>query len=286
MSPVLFNQIMHFLSRHFEVLPLEEICFNRPETKKPQVAITFDDGYRDYLDYALPTLKKYGFHSSMFVVTDCVDNNTPTWTYVMDTVFFNTKRLEIPRRNYGKGYEAFELFKWRNKEEQLAYCRKFKQALKKMDNAEREKIIKYFRECFDDAAVPGNIMMSWDDLRSLKNEPVEIGSHSISHPPLATIENETLLEHEIRKSGEIIQSQLGYFPVTISYPVGSYDRRVMETAKRSGYKIGLALRQKKFNPDKDDLFEVPRLELYNDSFFRNVIKLYGIETAIKSLIRR
>lgn len=286
MSPVLFEKIMKFLKKNYEVLPLSEICLNKPVTKKPQMAITFDDGYRDYIDFALPILKKYNFHSTMYVVTDCVENNMPTWTYVMDYYFLNTKKLEISSFDYGAECAEFEKYKWSDNEEQINYCKTFKQYLKKVDNGLRSKILENFIKEFDDVKLPENLMITWDELRSFDKKLVDIGSHSVSHPPLATIEDDVELEKEIRVSGEIIQSELGYFPLSISYPVGSYNQKVKEVTKKAGYKIGLALNQISYNPEKQDIYEVPRLELYNDSFLRNKIKIYGIEAAIKSLIKR
>ncbi|MGF2412911.1 polysaccharide deacetylase family protein [Ferruginibacter sp.] len=286
MAPELFEKIIRFVSKNYEVLPLQEICLNKKRHTKKALAITFDDGYRDYLDFALPVLKNYNLPSSMFVVAECVDNNLPTWTYIMDYLFFNTKKLALPPFDYGEACAAFAIYKWNNKEEQISYSKKFKQFLKLVDNERRNAIMQHFMESFDDVAAPCNLMMTWDDLRTLKNEPVEIGSHTLTHPPLATIDNQVELEKEIRISGEIIQQQLGYFPTTISYPVGSYNKKVKEVAKQAGYKIGLAVDQKLYNSQKQDLFEVPRIELYNDSFIRNKIKIYGIESALKSLIKK
>lgn len=284
MAPELFAKIMQFVSKKFEVLSLNELCLEKPVTKKPPLAITFDDGYRDYIDYALPVLKKYNFHSSIYVVTDCVDQNMPTWTYVMDYLFYHTHKLTLPVFDYGEDCTTFAVYSWQNKEQQIAYCRKFKQFLKKISNEKRKVIMQSFIKGFDDVGIPGDLMLTWDELRGFKNEQVDIGSHSVSHPPLATIDDEQELEREITISGDIIEKNLGFFPTAISYPVGSYNRRVKDVSEKAGYKIGLAVEQKVYNSDKQDLFEIPRVELYNDSFLRNRIKICGIEAAIKSMI--
>ena len=284
MAPELFEKIMQFVSKKYEVLSLNELCLDKPLTKKPPLAITFDDGFRDYVDYALPVLKKHNFHSTMFVVTDCVDQNLPTWTYVMDYLFYHTKKLTLPAFDYGEDCAAYAGYSWQNKEEQIAYCRKFKQHLKKVSNTKRNAIMQSFMAGFDDVVVPRNLMLTWDELRAFKNEQVDIGSHSVSHPPLATIEDGAELETELKVSGEIIEKQLGNFPISISYPVGSYSERVKLASQKAGYKIGLAVDQKLYNTEKQDLFAVPRIELYNDSFLRNKIKIYGIESTLKSII--
>ncbi|RYD86874.1 MAG: hypothetical protein EOP54_29680, partial [Sphingobacteriales bacterium] len=180
MSPELFDKTMRYLSKNYDVLPLKELCLQQVKVKRP-LAISFDDGYKDFIDVALPIMKTYQLPSSMYVVTDCVDKNLPTWTYVMDYLFYNTKKLEIGVFDYGEKCAAFAIYKWADKEAQLQYVKKFKQFLKHVDNGQREKIMAHFLRELDDVQIPGNLMMSWDDLRSLKNENVEIGSHTFSH---------------------------------------------------------------------------------------------------------
>jgi peptidoglycan/xylan/chitin deacetylase (PgdA/CDA1 family) len=286
MAPALFEKIMHFVNKKYEVISLNDLCLHHKVTQKPPLAITFDDGFKDYVDYALPILNKFNFHSTMFVVTNSVEENMPTWTYVMDYLFYNTQKFEIPYFDYGEECQSFARYKWQTKEEQIIYCRKFKQVLKKVENAKRIAIMNAFMNGFDDVNIPRDLMLSWDELRSLNNEWVDIGSHSVSHPPLATIINEQELQSEIKVSGDIIEKNLGYFPSAISYPVGSYNKQVKELSKKAGYKIGLAVDQKLYNSDKQDLFAVPRIELYNDSFLRNKIKIYGVESVLKSMIKR
>lgn len=48
-----------------------------PFHSEPWVAITFDDGYRDNVEYALPILKDAGFVVTFFVVAGMVHNSKP-----------------------------------------------------------------------------------------------------------------------------------------------------------------------------------------------------------------
>ena len=136
-----------------------------------------------------------------------------------------------------------------------------------------------------DVDLPKNLMMTWDDLRSLKSERVELGSHTVTHPPLATVEDENELEIEIAGSRKIMKDNLGYNPVTISYPVGSYSPRVKEMSRKAGYQIGLAVDHVLYDNNKRDHFAIPRIEMYNDSYFRNVLRIRGIEAFVKSIVR-
>ena len=55
------------------------------EKKRPlpgrAVVFTFDDGYSDFLTYAWPLLKRYGFSATVFIVADCV-GRTNSWDSV------------------------------------------------------------------------------------------------------------------------------------------------------------------------------------------------------------
>lgn len=62
--PERFAQQLEVL-RDFDVRPLKELL----EAKERSVAITFDDGYDDNLDYAAPLLSRFSFPATFFLVT-------------------------------------------------------------------------------------------------------------------------------------------------------------------------------------------------------------------------
>lgn len=82
-SPPLFDAICRFLKQHFEVMPLGQLVelFNSGRPPKRQaLAITFDDGYRDNYDVALPILLEHALPATFFVTSDFVDSvSIPNW---------------------------------------------------------------------------------------------------------------------------------------------------------------------------------------------------------------
>lgn len=287
MDPVLFESVLRYVSRNYETIGLDEF-FADPNKKfrKPPLIITYDDGYRDFIDFSFPLLKKYSLPASMFVVTDCIDRNIPTWTYRMDYFFYNTKKLETKNTVLEFVAKDFSVTKWSSHAERIEYCKRFKQYLKKVPNQKRSEIVQSFIDNFDDVKEPANLMMTWDEIRQLKSEGIQIGSHSVSHPPLATIEDEEELKTELLSSALRIKEMINEFPSTISYPVGSYDSRVKRISREVGYQLGLAVNQKIFDTDRDDRFEIPRIELYNENMLKARMRITGLYGKIKRLAGR
>jgi hypothetical protein len=78
---------------------------------------------------------------------------------------------------------------------------------------------------------------------------------------------------------------LGYFPLTISYPVGSYNSTTIEQSQLAGYKIGLAVKQKVYDPFQDSNFEIPRIELYNESWLKTRLRIENVVGRVSKLLK-
>ncbi|MBU2595377.1 polysaccharide deacetylase family protein [Patescibacteria group bacterium] len=70
LSPAIFKAEAEYLfQENYQTITLSEL-FNDTSGKK--VVLTFDDGYKDVVDNALPVLKEYGFRGVVFVIVDNV----------------------------------------------------------------------------------------------------------------------------------------------------------------------------------------------------------------------
>lgn len=81
-SPARFAEHMEYLHRNgyrtLSLVELDAYLAGRTELPSKPVVITFDDGYRDTYEIALPVLKKYGFKSTIFVLLNDSDRHL-TW---------------------------------------------------------------------------------------------------------------------------------------------------------------------------------------------------------------
>ncbi|MCU0943281.1 MAG: polysaccharide deacetylase family protein, partial [Hydrogenophaga sp.] len=70
-----FDEVCRWLARWFRVMPLDEAvrALKRGNLPARAAAITFDDGYADNHDQALPVLRAHGLPATFFVATGFLD---------------------------------------------------------------------------------------------------------------------------------------------------------------------------------------------------------------------
>lgn len=284
MSVELFDKCIKYISRKYEVVVFEELAFTKQYFNNNRIAtIMFDDGYKDNIEFAAPILKKYGVKASFYVVTESIDKNTPTWTHVLEHLFQYTSIINI-NINFNFLPQDLKIQKLENQIERLQYVNKLKPFLKTITHENRQLVLDRVIETYNDITLP-KLMMNWEDLRNLQKEGHYIGSHTVSHCMLGTMNNDDEITAELVISGNRIKNELGFFPLTISYPVGSFNEKTKELAEKVGYKIGLAVKQNVHNPQIEDLFEVSRIELYNESWWKTRLRITNSLEKIKSIIR-
>lgn len=278
-----FDRCIEYITHTYETVLIEELALSEKVKIKNRFAtIMFDDGYKDNIEYAAPILKKYNCKASFYVVTDCIDKNFPTWTHLLEHLFqFTSKKDLVMDFNFLP--PALQTKSLVNKTERLSYVKKLKPYLKTLPHEQRNEAIDRVLKSFDDTEIP-SLMMNWNDLQQLRNEGHYIGSHSVSHVMLGTMSDEKEITYELVQSGNRIKEKLGYFPMTISYPVGSYNETTKRLAREAGYKIGLAVKQDIYDPSTNDEFEIPRIELYNEPWWKTRLRISNTLENFKKLI--
>jgi len=68
-----FKAKIYFLKQSTNVVSLEDFLSGKLSTKKINVVITFDDGYKSWLTHAVPVLKEFGLPATFFVTSGFVN---------------------------------------------------------------------------------------------------------------------------------------------------------------------------------------------------------------------
>lgn len=93
--------------------------------------------------------------------------------------------------------------------------------------------------------------LSWDQIKEMADAGFNFGSHTVNHPDLTKIPNQ-FVEHELKKSKEVLEDKLGQRVDFLSYPFGRFNRYVQKEAERLGYKGAYTLcsnpKEKGFHP--------------------------------------
>lgn len=84
--------------------------------------------------------------------------------------------------------------------------------------------------------------MSWEQLRDLAAAGWEVGSHTRSHPRLPTVDDERLAD-ELAGSRAACEEAMQAPCVSLAYPYGDYDDRVVRAAREADYRLAVTVPQ-------------------------------------------
>jgi len=219
-APVSFAEHVEMIASRFRAGRVEDVLAGAAE-----VAVTFDDGYRDNLYAAKPVLERRDVPATVFVVSGCVGTGRDFWWDVLE---------RIP----GADYRALH------------------SELQAMDAEERDAALE---RLLDGAPRAEGATMSAAELARLAGGVVDVGAHTVTHPDLRGLGRDAQFA-EMHASKRQLEDWLGQ-PVTgFAYPYGGVGEGSAATARAAGFAyactsaVGAA-------DAHTDRFAVPRLHV-------------------------
>lgn len=87
-TPEAFDEFCRFFADAFDVVPLADVvaALDEGRPRPHALAITFDDGYHDNLQYAAPILRRWRLPATFFVVTQWIGTDIVAWWDADDPV--------------------------------------------------------------------------------------------------------------------------------------------------------------------------------------------------------
>lgn len=251
-----FVELLDYLKQSVEFLTLEAFLQNDNsvcDREKPRCLVTFDDAWIDTGAGAAPLLKERGTPSVVFVPTGLVGNQEGFWVEQLigawkdpssrDRFALLTDRVSVGNHR-GDGIE------------EIIQC------LLHMPAQNRQSILEGILPAGSSDG-KGNVdsMMTWEQLAQIKDQGIEIGGHTVTHP-LLTYEDDVTVERELRSSKRLLEQQLGASVRAFAYPNGDWDQRVRERVIEAGYACAFTT-EARCCGQKDDKFAIPRFLLHD-----------------------
>lgn len=284
-NPILpehFDMLCAYVSRRYHVIRFDQICqFKRQ--KKPLIILSFDDGYYDFMEQAMPVLKKYNIPANQNLVIDCLEKNMPIWTERMNILFqylyennVNEAAFEFPDdkillRELGGNWTLF-------------YNSVYKRLLGQ-ESPGRGNLIAAAEQKY--GVRPEVKMMNWTDAASLTGNNIEIGNHSYTHEVISTLKDPADLHREIIRSKEVLETRLR-IPVTIfSYPNGQVNPSLVDLFASAGYEHILEVNEKVNQIKKlsGEINTYNRITIGDEVFGKTVMRVELFQSIIKKYFR-
>lgn len=250
-------------------------------------SVTFDDGYRDNLEWAYPILRRHQVPFTVFVVSDFADGRGHLWWRTVERALAANEKVSIPingaRHTFSCGSTAEKYAAARAIDRELAAVRSEKTLRAAVQALAIETGIDLAADC---AAA----CMGWHELANLAADPlVAIGAHTVSHPNLRSISTAEA-RREMEESAAHIERALGFRPAHFAYPFGHPGAAAEEEfalAAEAGFKTAVTTRPGVlFAGSQRSLTALPRISL-NGHFQRlRYVQVLASGVATSPLRRR
>lgn len=204
-----FEKQICFLKKHFNFCYPEEF-FEGEGNKGINILITFDDGYKDNHDIALPILERYRVPTIFFLTTSYINSDKWLWHDKVRLLIVNRKLDSYTGENHlinmNKGQTVASRFS--------------------------QFVSKYFPD-----TPPKRLMMDWSEVEAITNRGFKIGTHTCNHLPLTSIKREQQA-FEIIQSIRAIENRINIKCKYLAYPNGLYNEDTVLIMNDTDIKFG------------------------------------------------
>ncbi|MFN8455456.1 MAG: polysaccharide deacetylase family protein [Anaerolineae bacterium] len=278
-TPQAFAAQIDFMRRHFHIVSLGQVLvwLQGQHPLPPQSAlITFDDGYYDNLQYALPVLQQRRLPAAIFLATNYIGNPEPFYWDLIAYTFYHTTHNNVNLPYLGRQH-------WSDVTSRAAVVKRWVECLKILPDQEKWTVVKQLPHMLN-ITVPvdafAGLHLSWEDVRSMAHAGFAMGAHTQSHPILSRVSLEQA-RAEVVGSKNRLEAELGRPVTTFAFPngqPGDFTPELQDLLRETGFEAAFILL-----PGPARLAEVRQAPLairriaisYKDNLPRFAAKVWG-----------
>jgi peptidoglycan/xylan/chitin deacetylase (PgdA/CDA1 family) len=292
-TPEFLDGLVRRLTRaRVDIVSLDEMHrrFIEGDFKRRFVCLTFDDGYKDFLRWAYPVLRKYKVPFAMYIATSFPDRLGELWWVALEAVIAQNRRIGMVINGDDRYFECASVSQKRELYDEIyRYLRSMK------TEEEVRRVVRDLCACYrvDVASFCRDLCMDWAEIVELAADPLcTIGAHTVNHMMLRKVQSDATVRAEMEMSRAVLEAALGKRPEHLAYPVGdptSAGPREFRIAAELGFKTAVTTRPGVlFKAHRDYLTALPRISVNGEFQQQRYMKVLmsGAGTALWNGFRR
>lgn len=222
-SPEVLAAHLEYLRKHdYQIEPLDVLvermlCGEPPRPRS--VAITIDDGYRDFVRVGVPVLAQYDCPATLFLVTGFVDGECWLWYDAVQYLMGDAAQGDV---RFAVG-EVEERVMWRTPAERHERTWALIERLKRVPDAVLRTSLASLSSATGitlPAVPPARFApLTWDEVRAWGQRGMTFGAHSRTHPILSNATDDQVTR-EITESWGRVRAMTTATSSVFAYPNG------------------------------------------------------------------
>jgi peptidoglycan/xylan/chitin deacetylase (PgdA/CDA1 family) len=283
--------IVGLRSDGFEFVTLDEAIarLSQGAVGRRFVTLTFDDGYRDNVEHALPILRRHGVPMTMYVCSAFAAGTGELWWLTLEEVIAANARVDFVLDDQVHHLDAGDPDAKQAAFERIYWLLRALPRDEQIRAAVNELAQRYG---IDPVRRSAELCLRWPEIATLSQDPlVTIGAHTITHPMLRKV-SAASARREMQQSAANVEKATGKRVEHFCYPVGDASAAgpgEFEMARELGFKSAVTTRPGVLFPDhRDHLWALPRISLNGDFQRMRYVRVLtsGAATAVWNRFRR
>ena len=227
-----------YLRRHYNVISMSSLSkLLSTGTALPEwsVAITVDDGHRNFYEYAFPVFAKYGIPVIVYLVTQPMDECGWLWFDRVAYAFLHSplRSAVLPmlsaseRLGQTQHTGPGENVVLGTRERRTQLVEQYNERMKLLPTAVLYEFLSSLESSLKVRLPPAPpreyAVLTWEEAKSMARDTrnvVEFGAHSVTHPILSRLESAAQVQEEVTRSKNRIETELDRPVRHFAYPNG------------------------------------------------------------------
>lgn len=282
-APEEFRVQMEYVAKHYNTVTLKEIQQEQSgQSSLPPhpCVITFDDGYIDAYENAVPVLEELGLKATFFIIGRPTVTQELPWLHAIHQILDSNDFLQCAAA-FRKAAPRFFPTEAVTKK---VLCELVWRYFLEEERSTRQRFLDVVRRGLGDTTSTAYRFMRECHIEQLYARGFEIGCHSMDHEYMTLLSCDDLRQ-DIRQCRQVLGGIVGDAPNLFCYPFGAFNTQIMETLKQEGFAFACTTRSG-LNDRSTNPLALYRIGVYTYTTFPLfVFRLVGLEAGARELYK-